>query len=100
MAIARAAPSSDRSSTGLCTSTSSVVTSQESMAAPLPIVSGAMRIDGSSAVVFGGASGLGEATARALAARGAQVVVADLNAERGATVAADIGGTFARADVT
>ena len=52
------------------------------------------------ALVAGGASGLGEATARELAARGARVTVADLNEERGAALAEEIGATFARADVT
>ena len=47
----------------------------------------------------GGASGLGEATARELAKAGALVVVADLAADRGEAVAADIGGVFARTDV-
>ena len=42
-----------------------------------------MRIDGSAALIAGGASGLGEATARELHARGASVVIADLNADRG-----------------
>ena len=42
-----------------------------------------MRIEGTSALVAGGASGLGEATARALAAAGARVTIADLNAEKG-----------------
>jgi NAD(P)-dependent dehydrogenase (short-subunit alcohol dehydrogenase family) len=50
--------------------------------------------------VAGGASGLGEATARELAARGARVTVADLNEERGAALAEEIGGAFAKADVT
>jgi NAD(P)-dependent dehydrogenase (short-subunit alcohol dehydrogenase family) len=59
-----------------------------------------MRIEGSAALVVGGASGLGEATARALAAQGAQVTIADLNEEKGQAVAGDIGGTFAKADVT
>jgi NAD(P)-dependent dehydrogenase (short-subunit alcohol dehydrogenase family) len=49
--------------------------------------------------VSGGASGLGEATARVLAQAGATVVVADLNTERGKQVAAEIGGQFARTDV-
>lgn len=53
-----------------------------------------------SAVVTGGASGLGAGTARALAARGVQVGVLDLNDEAGRAVAAEIGGTFARCDVT
>lgn len=52
------------------------------------------------AVVTGAASGLGEATARALAARGVRVAVFDMNAERGAAVAAEIGGVFAMVDVT
>jgi NAD(P)-dependent dehydrogenase (short-subunit alcohol dehydrogenase family) len=52
------------------------------------------------ALVAGGASGLGEATARELAARGASVTIADLNEERGAALAEEIGATFAKADVT
>ncbi len=48
----------------------------------------------------GGASGLGAATSRALAAAGAEVTVADLNAERGEALAAEIGGGFVHADVT
>lgn len=59
-----------------------------------------MNLCGVAAIVTGGASGLGEATARALAAAGAKVAIFDLNAERGMTVAADIGGTFAQVDVT
>ncbi|MDE3065230.1 MAG: SDR family NAD(P)-dependent oxidoreductase [Acidobacteriota bacterium] len=59
-----------------------------------------MELTNSSALVTGGASGLGEATSRALAARGVSVVVADLNDERGAEVAAEIGGRFAHCDVT
>jgi NAD(P)-dependent dehydrogenase (short-subunit alcohol dehydrogenase family) len=59
-----------------------------------------MRIDGAAAIVFGGASGLGEATARRLATEGAEVVVADLNDERARTVAAELGGHAARCDVT
>jgi NAD(P)-dependent dehydrogenase (short-subunit alcohol dehydrogenase family) len=58
-----------------------------------------MELNGTSAIVTGGASGLGEATARALAAAGARVVVADLNEDRGKEVAAEIGGQFARTDV-
>ena len=53
-----------------------------------------------SAVVTGGASGLGEATARALAAKGARVALFDLNRERGESVAAEIGGTFCQVDVS
>jgi NAD(P)-dependent dehydrogenase (short-subunit alcohol dehydrogenase family) len=59
-----------------------------------------MDINGASAIVTGGASGIGEAAARALAARGAKVVIADLNEENGRAVAADIGGAFCRVDVT
>ncbi len=59
-----------------------------------------MELNGTSAIVTGAASGLGEATARALARAGAQVVVADVNEDRGKEVAADIGGHFARTDVT
>jgi NAD(P)-dependent dehydrogenase (short-subunit alcohol dehydrogenase family) len=59
-----------------------------------------MDLDGIGAFVAGGASGLGEATARELAARGARVTVADLNEERGAALADELGGSFAKADVT
>jgi 3-hydroxyacyl-CoA dehydrogenase / 3-hydroxy-2-methylbutyryl-CoA dehydrogenase len=58
-----------------------------------------MRIEGSGALVVGGASGLGEATARALARAGAQVTIADVNAERGAAVAEELGAPFAACDV-
>jgi NAD(P)-dependent dehydrogenase (short-subunit alcohol dehydrogenase family) len=59
-----------------------------------------MELNGTSAVVTGGASGLGEATARVLARAGAHVVVADLNEERGKSIADEIGGTFSPANVT
>jgi len=61
-----------------------------------------MQVDGASALVAGGASGLGEATARALAGAGANVVIADLNADKGAALAAELGGSaaFVEADVT
>jgi NAD(P)-dependent dehydrogenase (short-subunit alcohol dehydrogenase family) len=59
-----------------------------------------MRIEGASAIVMGGASGLGEATARALVERGATVTIADLNEEKGNALAGDIGATFVKADVT
>ncbi len=60
-----------------------------------------MKIDSTiAAIVTGGASGLGEATARALAAKGAKVAVFDMNAELGEAVAADIGGAFCTVDVT
>ncbi len=58
-----------------------------------------MDITGAAALVTGGASGLGEATARLLAARGALVAVLDLDEDRGPMVAEEIGGIFARADV-
>src|ERR1700722_12151178 len=60
----------------------------------------AMELNGSSAIVTGGASGLGEATARVLAAAGAHVVIADLNEEAGKRVAGEIGGQFAKTNVT
>ena len=59
-----------------------------------------MELNNTSAVVTGGASGLGEATARALSARGVKVVVADLNDDQGARVAQDIGGAYVHCDVT
>ncbi len=60
-----------------------------------------MKLDSSiAAVVTGGASGLGEGTARALAARGVKVALFDLNAERGEAVAAETGGVFCAVDVT
>lgn len=59
-----------------------------------------MDLNGTSSIVTGGASGLGEATARLLAARGAKVVVLDMNEETGNKVASDIGGAFVKADVT
>jgi NAD(P)-dependent dehydrogenase (short-subunit alcohol dehydrogenase family) len=60
----------------------------------------AMDINGASAIVTGGASGIGAACARQLAAKGAKVVVADLNAEGGGALAEEIGGVFAPVDVT
>jgi NAD(P)-dependent dehydrogenase (short-subunit alcohol dehydrogenase family) len=59
-----------------------------------------MRISGTAAVVTGGASGLGAATARALAARGAKVAIFDISAAAGEAVAGEIGGVFCRVDVT
>lgn len=59
-----------------------------------------MDITGSSAIVTGAASGIGAAVARLLAARGAKVVVADLNADKGQALAAEIGGAFVHVDVT
>ena len=61
----------------------------------------AMQLDASiAAIVTGGASGLGAATARRLAARGVKVALFDLNAELGEGVAREIGGVFCRVDVT
>jgi 3-hydroxyacyl-CoA dehydrogenase/3-hydroxy-2-methylbutyryl-CoA dehydrogenase len=61
-----------------------------------------MRIEGASALVAGGASGLGAATARRLHAAGASVTIADYNAERGEQLAAELGerAAFVAADVT
>ncbi len=61
-----------------------------------------MRIEGTSALVAGGASGLGEATARALVEAGATVTIADLNVEKGEALAVELGGAaaFVEADVT
>jgi NAD(P)-dependent dehydrogenase (short-subunit alcohol dehydrogenase family) len=59
-----------------------------------------LDLTGTSSLVTGGASGLGEATVRALAARGASVVVVDLQDERGQAVAESVGGGYVRADVT
>ena len=59
-----------------------------------------MDISNSAAVVTGAASGLGEATARALAGKGARVAVLDRDAERGEMVASEIGGVFCAVDVT
>ncbi|WP_088287206.1 SDR family NAD(P)-dependent oxidoreductase [Ideonella sp. A 288] len=60
-----------------------------------------MQLDASvSAVVTGGASGLGAATARRLASRGVRVALFDLNAEAGEALARELGGVFCRVDVT
>src|SRR3954465_8892611 len=59
-----------------------------------------MHIEGANALVAGGASGLGAATARALHAAGAEVTIADLNPERGAALADELGARFVAADVT
>lgn len=57
-------------------------------------------INGASAIVTGGASGIGAATARQLAAKGARVVIADLQADKGEALAKELGGAFAIVDVT
>lgn len=59
-----------------------------------------MDINGASAIVTGGASGLGAATAKLLAERGAKVLVADLQDDKGAALAEEVGGGFAHVDVT
>jgi NAD(P)-dependent dehydrogenase (short-subunit alcohol dehydrogenase family) len=59
-----------------------------------------MDITGASAIVTGGASGIGAASARLLAARGAKVVVADLQEDKGKELADEIGGAFCQVDVT
>ncbi|MGJ7580030.1 3-hydroxyacyl-CoA dehydrogenase [Variovorax sp. RHLX14] len=59
-----------------------------------------MQIEGKVFIVTGGASGLGEGTARMLATSGAKVVIADMQAEKGETVAREIGGVFVRCDVS
>lgn len=59
-----------------------------------------MNLEGVSAIVTGGASGLGTATSRRLAARGAKVAIFDMNEALGREVATEFGGLFLRADVT
>jgi len=59
-----------------------------------------MRIEGSGAFVAGGASGLGAATARRLAADGARVTIADKNAAKGEALAGELGARFVECDVT
>jgi NAD(P)-dependent dehydrogenase (short-subunit alcohol dehydrogenase family) len=59
-----------------------------------------MQLNGVSGVVSGGASGLGEAVVRDLAAHGVKVVVADLNEDRGKAVADEVGGVFVKTDVS
>ena len=59
-----------------------------------------MNLNGVAAIVSGGASGLGEATVRDLAAAGCKVVVADLNEARGTEIAQAVGGIFVSTDVS
>ena len=60
-----------------------------------------MKLDNTvSAVITGGASGLGAATARVLAAKGVKVALFDLNAEKGEALAAELGGVFCKVNVT
>ncbi len=59
-----------------------------------------LDLTGASAVVTGGASGIGEASARQLAALGVRVVIADLNEDQGGAVASELGGLFVKCDVS
>lgn len=59
-----------------------------------------MNFSGASAIVTGGASGIGESSARQIAKLGAHVVIADIQDERGELVASEIGGTYIHCDVT
>jgi NAD(P)-dependent dehydrogenase (short-subunit alcohol dehydrogenase family) len=59
-----------------------------------------MDIKGASAIVTGGASGIGAAVVRLLAARGAKVLIADLQADKGNQLAGEVGGAFCKVDVT
>jgi NAD(P)-dependent dehydrogenase (short-subunit alcohol dehydrogenase family) len=61
-----------------------------------------MKIDGKTAIITGGASGLGEAAARLLAEKGAQVVILDLNEERGTSLKEELGKSvaFIKTDIT
>lgn len=67
-----------------------------------PEGAGPLRIEGAVALVTGGASGLGEATVRRLHRRGARIVIADVAADRGQALAAELGpgATFVETDVT
>ncbi len=59
-----------------------------------------MELKGLSAVVTGGASGLGAATARRLAAEGVKIAIFDMNAEKGEAIARELGGVFCNVNVT
>lgn len=59
-----------------------------------------MDIQGKVFIVTGGASGLGEGTARMLAAHGATIVIADMQADKGQAVARELGATFVKCDVS
>jgi NAD(P)-dependent dehydrogenase (short-subunit alcohol dehydrogenase family) len=59
-----------------------------------------MELEGASVLVTGGASGIGEASARRLAVLGARPVIADLNEEKGKAVAEDLNGAFVKTDVS
>ena len=57
-----------------------------------------MHLEGTAALITGGASGLGAATARSLASAGCRVVIADIDDTGGTAIAAEVGGTYVRAD--
>ncbi len=59
-----------------------------------------MELNGASAIITGGASGIGEATARRLSALGARCVIVDLDESKGKDLATALGGEFAKADVS
>jgi len=59
-----------------------------------------MKLSGCAAVITGGASGLGEATARALAAQGVKLALFDINGEKGEALAAELGGLYCAVNVT
>ena len=59
-----------------------------------------MNLHGSSSIVTGGASGIGEAAARQLAEAGSRVVIADLQEDKGQAVASELGGLFTKCDVS
>ena len=59
-----------------------------------------MQLDGQIAIITGGASGLGEGTAREFAAAGAKVALFDIQEDKGEAVARDLGGLFCKCDVT
>jgi NAD(P)-dependent dehydrogenase (short-subunit alcohol dehydrogenase family) len=90
----------------MCTVTAPQPERQRSPAASLAgpasahLGSPAMDINGISAIITGGASGIGEACARQLSAKGAKVVIADLQDDKGNALASELGGAFAHVDVT
>ena len=59
-----------------------------------------MNLQGASCIVTGGASGIGEAAAHQLADAGSRVVIADLQEDKGQSVASELGGLFVKCDVS